>query len=45
MPMITKGVAIRNGPDNRDLSRNSQLVRFDGKLNRPIIPSAGPRRP
>jgi hypothetical protein len=40
MPMITKGVA-----DNRDLSRNSQLVRFDGKLNRPIIPSAGPRRP
>jgi branched-chain amino acid transport system substrate-binding protein len=41
IPMISKGVVLRTEPDNYDLFRNPQLIRFDGKLNRAI---AGPGR-
>jgi ABC-type branched-subunit amino acid transport system substrate-binding protein len=41
IPMISKGVVLRTEPDNYDLFRNPQLIRFDGKLNRAI---AGPDR-
>jgi branched-chain amino acid transport system substrate-binding protein len=41
IPMISKGVVVRTEPDNYDLFRNPQLIRFDGKLNRAI---AGPGR-
>ncbi len=41
IPMISKGVVLRTEPDNYDLFRNPQLIRFDGKLNRAI---AGPAR-
>ena len=41
IPMISKGVVLRTEPNNYDLFRNPQLVRFDGKLNRAI---AGPGR-
>jgi branched-chain amino acid transport system substrate-binding protein len=41
IPMISKGVVVRTEPDNYDLFRNPQLIRFDGKLNRAI---AGPDR-
>jgi branched-chain amino acid transport system substrate-binding protein len=41
IPMISKGVVLRTQPDNYDLFRNPQLIRFDGKLNRAI---AGPGR-
>jgi hypothetical protein len=34
--MISKGVILRTEPDNYDLFRNPQLVRFDGKLNRAL---------
>jgi ABC-type branched-subunit amino acid transport system substrate-binding protein len=36
IPMISKGVVLRTEPDNYDLFRNPQLIRFDGKLNRAI---------
>jgi len=36
IPMISKGVILRTEPDNYDLFRNPQLVRFDGKLNRAL---------
>ena len=41
IPMISKGVVLRTQPDNYDLFRNPQLIRFDGRLNRAI---AGPGR-
>jgi branched-chain amino acid transport system substrate-binding protein len=41
IPMISKGVVLRTEPDNYDLFRNPQLIRFDGKLNRAI---SGPDR-
>jgi ABC-type branched-subunit amino acid transport system substrate-binding protein len=41
IPMISKGVVLRTEPENYDLFRNPQLIRFDGKLNRAI---AGPAR-
>jgi branched-chain amino acid transport system substrate-binding protein len=41
IPMISKGVVVRTEPNNYDLFRNPQLIRFDGKLNRAI---AGPGR-
>ena len=40
IPMISKGVVLRTDPDNYDLFRTPQLVRFDGKLNRAIISPA-----
>ena len=40
IPMISKGVVLRTEPDNYDLFRNPQLVRFDGKLNRAIASPA-----
>ena len=41
IPMISKGVVLQTEPDNYNLFRQPQLIRFDGKLNRVIANPTG----
>jgi branched-chain amino acid transport system substrate-binding protein len=41
IPMISKGVVLQTEPDNYNLFRRPQLIRFDGKLNRAIANPTG----
>jgi branched-chain amino acid transport system substrate-binding protein len=41
IPMVTKGVIMRTEPDNYNLFRRQQLIRFDGQINRAISSPPG----
>ena len=41
IPMVTNGVIVRTEPDNYNLFRRQQLIRFDGQLNRAIASPTG----